>query len=30
MSRGFTDVQVLLGGFAAWKEAGLPVETTAP
>jgi rhodanese-related sulfurtransferase len=24
---GFPNVRVLEGGFAAWKEAGLPVET---
>jgi 3-mercaptopyruvate sulfurtransferase SseA len=25
---GFPSVRVLGGGFRAWKEAGLPVETT--
>lgn len=27
MSRGFTDVANLVGGFEAWKKAGLPVST---
>ena len=27
---GFTNVRNLTGGFGAWREAGLPVETGAP
>jgi 3-mercaptopyruvate sulfurtransferase SseA len=27
---GFKDVYALLGGFGAWQQAGLPVETSAP
>jgi 3-mercaptopyruvate sulfurtransferase SseA len=26
---GYTDVQVLLGGWAAWVEAGYPTESGA-
>jgi 3-mercaptopyruvate sulfurtransferase SseA len=27
---GFKDVYVLLGGFGAWQQAGLPVEPSTP
>ena len=27
---GYRDVQALLGGFAAWQQAGLPLESTTP
>jgi rhodanese-related sulfurtransferase len=30
MDRGFTNVFALLGGFAAWQQAGLPVDTSTP
>jgi rhodanese-related sulfurtransferase len=30
MDQGFDNVQALLGGFAAWQEAGLPVEEANP
>jgi rhodanese-related sulfurtransferase len=30
MDEGFTNVQALLGGFAAWERAGLPVEPSSP
>jgi rhodanese-related sulfurtransferase len=26
ISRGFANVKALLGGFAAWQQAGLPLE----
>ena len=29
-SRGFEDVSNLVGGFRAWRDAGLPVETPSP
>jgi rhodanese-related sulfurtransferase len=25
---GYPNVQALLGGFAAWQQAGLPVESS--
>ncbi|MFC2015937.1 rhodanese-like domain-containing protein [Chloroflexota bacterium] len=28
MDLGFSDVKALLGGFAAWQGAGLPVESS--
>jgi rhodanese-related sulfurtransferase len=30
IDKGFVNVYALLGGFAAWQRAGLPVETSAP
>jgi rhodanese-related sulfurtransferase len=30
MDQGFTNVKALLGGFAAWQRANLPVETSSP
>jgi rhodanese-related sulfurtransferase len=27
MDRGFDNILALQGGFAAWQEAGLPVES---
>jgi rhodanese-related sulfurtransferase len=30
MDRGFTNVFALLGGFAAWQQAGLAVEKFTP
>ena len=30
MEHGFKDVHPLLGGFDAWRAAGLPVEPTEP
>jgi rhodanese-related sulfurtransferase len=27
---GFSNVQALLGGYAAWQQAGLPTETSTP
>jgi rhodanese-related sulfurtransferase len=30
MEQGFTNVKALLGGFAAWQKAGLPVESSMP
>jgi rhodanese-related sulfurtransferase len=30
MEQGFTNVKALLGGFAAWQQAGMPVESSMP
>jgi rhodanese-related sulfurtransferase len=28
MDQGFTNVKALLGGYAAWNAAGLPIESS--
>jgi rhodanese-related sulfurtransferase len=30
MDLGYGNVKALLGGFAAWQQAGLPTEASAP
>jgi rhodanese-related sulfurtransferase len=30
IANGFTNAKALLGGFAAWQRAGLPLESTTP
>jgi rhodanese-related sulfurtransferase len=30
MDQGFTNIGALLGGLAAWQQAGLPIETSTP
>jgi rhodanese-related sulfurtransferase len=30
ISNGLSNAKALLGGFAAWQQAGLPIEQAAP
>jgi rhodanese-related sulfurtransferase len=30
MDLGYADAKALLGGFAAWQQAGMPVEPSSP
>jgi rhodanese-related sulfurtransferase len=30
IDNGFSNVKALLGGFAAWQQAGFPVESSIP
>jgi rhodanese-related sulfurtransferase len=29
MDNGFNNVKALLGGYAAWQRAGLPIESSS-